>query len=120
MKTKARAKINKLLRLVEHTSLGREGFVKVSSNTSLEHLQTVVRVAYMLKKQGFLIYSEVKFKNSKGRCDLLAFSPEGEGHIIEVLHTETKEKFNEKMNKYPIEFNLVGLSSQTNLEVFSL
>lgn len=120
MNKKAQYKINQALSLIEHTSLGKEGYIKVSTNTSWEHLKKATEVSYMLKKQGFLVYSEVKFKNNLGRCDLLVFSPEGFGTIIEVLHSESKEKFNEKLNKYPIEFDIIPISTKDNLDDFTL
>ena len=113
MKIQARYKINELLTLVEPNSLGKEGIIKVSSNTSLEHLETIVRVAYMLKKEGCIFYHEAKFKDNKGRCDLLAFSSKGDGFIIEILKSETEKMFDEKLKKYPIELEIVKINSKT-------
>jgi len=114
----ARYKINQALRLISHNSLrgSKEGFIKVSSNTSLIHAQKVLEVAYKLKKQGYLVYSEVKFlDNSLGRCDLLVFDEDGNPTIIEVLHSETDKKLCEKLAKYPIEFAILTISTKDDV-----
>lgn len=119
IKTKSRIKINRLLRLVKHTSLGKEGYIKVSSNTSYEHTKKCLEVAYMLKKHHFLIYSEVEFKTG-GRADLVGFSPEGEGYILEILIHESEKRFNEKLSKYPLEFEIIKITQDTDLSKMGL
>ena len=110
METKARYKINKLLRKMD-SSNRREGYIKIYSNNSWEHTETMFQIAYKLKKEGFLVYSECKFINGK-RADLIVFSPSGEGTIIEILHSESKERFNQKLNDYPIDFEIMAVSTK--------
>jgi len=82
----------------------KEGYVKIYPNNSFEHEKTKFEVAYYLKKQGFKIYTEGEFSRG-GRGDIIAIK-DGEGYIIEILHSEDEKKFHNKELIYPTEFKI--------------
>ena len=104
-------------RLMQHIDFKdrKEGFLKVYSNNTFLHELIKFKIFYKLKRLGFKMYSECRFSNNSGRADLVAIK-EGKGWIIEVLNSEKEERYNEKLNKYPIEFEMV----QVNCKDFKL
>lgn len=72
----------------------------VNVHSSLEHEKRKLEEFYRRKKLGHEVMTEVKTKNGKCRFDLLDLS-EGNGKIIEVLHSETLEEAKKKVKKYP-------------------
>ena len=112
----------RLLQTIQHTSRysNKEGCIKIYANNSLIHEETKLRIAYKLKKQGFYILSEVTFLNGK-RADLIAISPEGEGTIIEVLNSESEARYEEKLNSYPMEWEMIKVEiKEFNINNFEL
>ncbi len=87
----------------------KEGFVKLYPNNTYDHEMVKCKVAYKLKKQGYSIYSECRFSDGSGRADLVAISQDGVGYILEIVHSESEKRFSDKLDKYPIEFNLVKI-----------
>jgi len=82
--------------------------VKYWKLTKREHFITIAEIVYFLCNNGYTCYTEVEF--SKGRADIFAISPEAEGIVIEVLHTETEHKFSAKLNKYP--FRIIKIETK--------
>ena len=114
-------KKNRLLQMIKHNSRfgNKDGYVKVYPNNSLNHEESKLRIAYKLKKQGFYVLSEVEFNNGQ-RADLVAIK-EGKGWIIEVVSSETKESIDNKLNTYPIEFEIRIINCQDfSLDEFEL
>lgn len=69
------------------------------SNT-LEHELSKYLVYSYLKREGFKVYVEPKWLDESGRGDLAAIK-DGEVLLIEIRHTESKEKL--EMKDYPYE-----------------
>lgn len=86
-----------------------EGCIKIYKNNTFEHEHTKFLIADKLKRQGYYIYSECRFTNGSGRADLVVISQDGTGYALEIASSESEKRFNEKLNKYPIEFNLVKI-----------
>lgn len=109
---------HKLLNQLRFTSR-KEGYVKIHSHNSLPHELVKFQIAYKLKKQKYLVYSEVEFIKG-GKADLVAIK-EGNGWIIEVLHSETEKQLSEKVKKYPNLFSLIKVNTQDfKVEKFEL
>ena len=111
---------NRLLQKIKHLDRfgNKEGYVKVHSNNSLEHEQTKLAVVHKLKNLGFDVWTECRFDS--GRGDIVAIK-EGLGYIIEILHSETKEQYELKKEKYPDEFTLIEINTRDfNIEEFDL
>ncbi len=92
----------KVLDLVKRESLFRTslGNAKCWKKTTYEHFRVLSDILWKLGSQGYDVYSEVEFKNG-GRADLLVLDMNGNASIIEILHSETEERFEEKLSKYP-------------------
>ncbi len=86
-----------------------EGCVKIYPNNSFEHEHTKFLIADKLKRQGYSIYSECRFVNGSGRADLVVISQDGTGYVLEITHSESEKRFNDKLNNYPIEFVLIKI-----------
>jgi len=100
-------------RLIQHINYldRKEGFVKIYPNNSYIHELVKFQVSYKLKKQGYVVFTECRFTDG-GRADIVAFSKSGEGYIIEILNSESNERYNQKLNKYPIEFDMVSVQTK--------
>ncbi len=83
----------------------KEGYVKIYPNNSFEHEKVKFEIAYKLKKQGYKVFTECRI--SGGRVDLAVISPKADGYIIEVLKTESKERYEAKLDRYDINWTLV-------------
>lgn len=89
-------------------------------SNSDEHENVKWEIFKYLRKQGYDMLTEAEFV-SGGRADLVAISPTGEGYIIEVLHTESDERFNLKVKKYPQDMEIVKVNTKGfNINEFDL
>ena len=109
MNKKSQFKFYRLIQHIDHNSRSgnKEGYCKCYPNNSDEHEDVKWAIFKKLKKQGYSVYSECKFVGDAGRADLIAFSKKGDGYIIEVGVSESLESYNKKLNKYPLEFEMV-------------
>lgn len=89
----------------------RVNFVKYWKGTSYEHWRTLSDIAFKLINNNFDVLPEAEFKNGC-RADLVAISKNGVGYIIEVLCSETKERYENKLLNYPIEFEMVKVNAK--------
>lgn len=91
----------KFLSEVNHVTLGNNGSCKIYPNNTLKHEVVKFEIVYLLLKQEYEVWTEVRFKNNS-RCDILTFNPRsGEGRIIEILESEELEDAKIKTEKYP-------------------
>ena len=93
-------KISQLVRFSNRTGSHWNCFRYSSANT-FEHEFRKFEVFITLRKKGIDVMTEVIFEKG-GRADVLT----SEGIIYEILHTETEEKFNEKLELYPKELEI--------------
>lgn len=98
----------RVLDLFEQSSInGKQGYVKLWGDDN-GHCSDSHELAKFLvcKKLRFVygceIWTEVELKNKIGRVDILCIDKSGNGTILEILDSETKEKFNIKLEKYPL------------------
>ena len=78
-------------------------------NNTIRHETVKFQIAHLLLKQGFDIYPECEFKSrngKKGRADLVVIK-DNLGYIIEVLASESEERYLSKQDYYPEEFTMV-------------
>jgi len=93
---------------------------KFWKGVTYEHYRVMSDIVWKLASQDYECYTEVTLYNGS-RADIVAISPQGDLNIIEVLHTESEKKYTEKLNKYPIEFNMVSVRTKDfNLEEWDL
>ena len=96
----------------------KEGFIKIYANNTEEHEKVKFEIGLKLKKEGWKIYSECRFKNNKGRADLIAIR-NGMGYIIEVMTSE--KELGHKRFKYPHEFTLIEVRTKNfKIEKFKI
>jgi len=103
----------RLMQKLEHKSRSgsKEGFVKIFHNNTPKHELVKFQIAYKLKKLGYEVWSECEFgAGNSGRADLVAIK-DGKGYIIEVLHSETEEKYLNKISSYPSEYELIKVKT---------
>lgn len=97
----------------------KEGFCKYYPNNSDEHEDVKWKIFKKLKKEGFDVYTECRFKN-RSRADIVAIK-NGIGYIIEVVTSEKELSIKNKKEKYPSDFDLIFIkSSNFKLEDFNL
>jgi len=101
-------RINACLRLLNPAYHYKANVVKLNVHNSLRHEMAKCKKAYELILYGKEIYTEAIFK-SGGRCDILI--PE-DLTIIEILETETEERFNSKKAIYPKELNIIAIRAE--------
>ena len=90
----------------------KEGFVKIYPNNSDKHEDTKWSLCKKLKKMGYEVYTECRFKDNKGRADVIAIK-DGFGYIFEITVTEKEKSIANKRDKYPIDFELVVIDART-------
>jgi len=95
----------------------REGCFRAYSNESEDHIDKKYLVWKKLKKAGYKIYCEARFKNNI-RPDLLVFKG-GYWKIIEILKTETDEELAEKIKKYP-DIEIIGVKTYKDIKELEL
>ena len=102
------ARNNDLLRKIMFRSKhGRkEGMCRIHKVNTLLHERTKLEVMYWLMKHGYTVHSEVEFLDMSGRADIVAIQ-NGQGFIVEILASESEEKYFNKTVKYPKEFTMV-------------
>lgn len=99
----------------------KEGYVKIYPNNTETHETIKFQIALKLKKDKFKVYTECSFVDGSGRADLIAIAPNGNGYIIEVLCSETEERYLEKEAKYPKEFDIIKVKAKDfNIDEFKL
>jgi hypothetical protein len=102
---------SKLINLIDKSSIfGREGCVKCWKGVTKEHFITMAGVCWKLVNQGYRVFTEVIFK-SGGRADIVAISG-SDGFVIEILHSESEEKFSKKEDLYPSEFTIIPIKTK--------
>ena len=113
-------KINRLLQEIE-VSDRKEGYVKIYPNNSPQHELIKFLIADKLKRKGFKVYSECRFTQNRGKADLVVISPEAKGFVIEIMGSETEERLEKKMCKYPMEFEIIPVNtSNFHIETFEI
>lgn len=82
---------------------------------SFLHEQAKFRICYLLKGIGVEFWTEAVFKNGSGRADI--YLPD-RNLAIEILDTETMERFEKKKNTWPC--RVIGVFSQDHIDVARL
>ncbi len=110
----------KLKDLIKRSCMSnRRNCAKYWNGVTRAHYITMCELVYKLVSSGWEVFSEVEFKNG-GRADLVAING-GIGQIVEILHTESEEKFNKKKDTYPSEFILRGVRTKNfNIDDFDI
>lgn len=96
-------KRNKTLSQIKRSSLSgtKVGYSKCWKGVSKEHYLVMSEIVWILTNNyDFEVFTEVEFING-GRADIFAIDEFGEGYIVEVLNSETDERFNAKLEYYP-------------------
>lgn len=90
------------LNKIKRTSLSgtKVGCAKYWKGTDYCHFRVISDIVWKLSSMGQEVYTEVEFING-GRADILAIDKLGNAVIIEVLHTESEERFENKLSSYP-------------------
>lgn len=83
----------------------KEDMFQYCKNNSFIHENVKFKVFCQLINKGYKVLTEVEFKN-KQRADIVAFDKEGNGYIIEIVHSESDESIKNKINTYPIDYEL--------------
>lgn len=102
-----------VLDLFETNSInGKQSYCKIWGNEkghcSDYHELTKFLVCKKLKfVYGCEFWTEIVFKKSKCRADILCIDKSGNGIIIEILDSESEEKFSVKLEKYPLPIHKV-------------
>ncbi len=118
-KQKIYTKMNELKTYLDFNSLAgsKENMFCINKNESKEHRDKKYSICCSLIDLGFTFYSEVIDKSRINRFDIVAFNTLGDGFIIEVINSETKESIEAKKLKYPCPpFELIFVSTKDKKE----
>jgi hypothetical protein len=115
---KSYSKRNFLLKDINPNSLSgsKSNLFQFFKNNSEIHEDAKYKVYKELIKRGFEVFIEPEFKN-KSRPDILAISPESNGLIVEIVSSESEKSQIEKINKYDIEFELIFIDANKQLNL---
>lgn len=118
MDTKGEEKINKkeiylnrkkTLEQIKRSSLSgtQVGRAKCWKGVKKGHWITMCDVVWKLVNDyDFEVFTEVEFLNGS-RADIFYLDSNGNGGVVEVLDTESDERFNVKLDKYPFSITKV-------------
>ena len=100
--------INENLQLVRFSnrSGSHTGCVRIFPNNTESHERTKFEICLFLAKAGKEFITEAIFEKG-ARADIVILD---EGIVIEVLESETKEQFEEKVKKYPESLEVCGVN----------
>lgn len=92
---------NKIIRrsqnLLDHSFNTKENVMKFGNNETFEHALAKFLLCWEFHSSGQTFICEAIFKNKK-RADIFCLS---DGIAYEILHTESKQRFEQKRNTYP-------------------
>ena len=99
--------INKNLQLIRMSNRfgSQRNVLRWSNGETKEHILKKLEICIELKEWGHEFITEAIFKEG-ARCDVLDLT---EGTIYEILCTETEEKFEQKIQNYPKEFDVIKI-----------
>ncbi len=99
-------KMNELKSFIKHTCLSgsKMNMFQYCMQNTRAHEDLKFRVFCDLIDAWNDVYTEVEFKDGKGRADIVVFDKEGNGTIIEIQGTEKDSSIERKKDKYPIQF----------------
>lgn len=102
-------KIRNLKNNIKFNSLTgcKENLFQYCQNNTEIHEDMKYKVFKELIKRGYTVYVEPELNNGLGRPDLLFITPEGNGGVVEIVHTESDESIKNKASKYPSDFELI-------------
>ena len=86
----------------------KEGSVKIYKNNTYLHELIKFQVCWKLKQLGFDVYTECCINEC--RVDVAAISPNSNGFICEILNSESESRYDEKLNKYNIEWEMIKIN----------
>jgi len=95
--------------LVDRAYNLKPNVIKINHHCTIEHEISKTILAYHLKKEGRDFYSECIFKNNTGRADIFIYN---ESKVLEILMSETKQKFEQKRTKYPPELEVIPFTTE--------
>ena len=103
MEKNRQRRINECLRLVDTSFKLVKDYVKPHIKNTDRHELAKFKLSLDLMRQGKEIYTEVRFKGGKGRCDILV--PE-DFEVHEIIETEKESEAEKKRTYYPKELNI--------------
>jgi len=105
-------KANDLKRMIKRKcTISRRNCVKYWGRTSRDHFLVMCQICFKLAENGWEFFTEAEGVNDKWRADIVAIHGDV-GQIIEVLHTESEERYMKKKDTYPSEFILRGVRTK--------
>lgn len=113
MNKKAEFKKYRLMQTIKFSSRSgnKIGCSKCWKGVSYNHWRVMSDIVWKLVNYGYTVFTEVEFTNGK-RADIVCIIDSGDGVIIEILDSETDEGYDEKLDSYPIEFNMVKVRTK--------
>ena len=103
---------NKLKRMIKYRSINnRRNSVKCWGGTTYKHYITICQIVFKFVQAGYEVFTEVEGKDEKWRADIVAING-SVGQIVEVLHSESDERFQKKKKYYPKEFILRAVKTK--------
>lgn len=101
-------KQQKILRLLDDCYNKDINKIKISKANTYAHEKKKFDVCWELLQQGFSFVTEARFKQNKGRCDVLDIT---NGYGIEIVCSEKEESIVKKKQKYPVPFIIVKVEA---------
>jgi len=95
--------------LTNECTMNRKGCSKCWKGVTNEHYIVMSNIVWWLVNQGYDVFTEAEFKKG-GRADIVCWIS-GQAFAIEVLHTETDERYEAKFDKYPEDFTMVKIKT---------
>ena len=91
-------KRNDVARLFEMSSRRHRNCIRINTNNSFQHEFSKFVICWKLAKQGKEFLTEAILEGRKNIADIVCLD---DGEVIEVLHTETPDRFEAKLETIP-------------------
>jgi hypothetical protein len=88
--------------------------VRIFKNNTWEHEFRKFQICWELLQQGHSFLTEAIFEKGEGRADILDLN---DGTIIEVVCSESSESLEEKVTKYPQQYNLIHVDAKKDWDI---
>ena len=101
--TSIQQRINEAMRETKFSVRTHRNCIRLNTSCSDKHNMEIVKRCLEMLKIGCPFFTEVAFTEGRGVCDILYPSLH---EIDEILVSESDERFEEKVNKYPSCFKI--------------
>jgi len=98
------------LQQIAYTDRNKRNCARYWKGVSYEHWRVMSDIVWKLANQGYEVFTECTVKGN--RMDMVAISSSGDLFCIEILKSEPEARYEQKLNDYDINFQMVKVRTK--------